>query len=57
MSPAKTSGGRFFEDFRLGEEIRHALPRTVTSGDAALYTALTGSRFALPSSDPGARSA
>jgi len=55
MSPAKTSGGRFFEDFRLGEEIRHALPRTVTSGDVALYTALTGSRFALPSSDLFAR--
>jgi len=56
MSTAKTSGGRFFEDFRLGEEIRHALPRTVTGGDAALYTALTGSRFALPGSDLFARS-
>jgi 2-methylfumaryl-CoA hydratase len=35
----------------LGEVIRHATPRTVTSGDAALYTALTGSRFAVSSSD------
>jgi 2-methylfumaryl-CoA hydratase len=28
--------GRFFEDFQLGETIRHATPRTVTSGDVAL---------------------
>lgn len=51
----KANPGRFFEDFRLGETIRHATPRTVTSGDAALYTALTGSRFALQSSDAFAR--
>jgi 2-methylfumaryl-CoA hydratase len=47
----KTNPGRFFEDFRLGETIRHATPRTVTSGDAALYTALYGPRFAVQSSD------
>src|SRR5919199_3104040 len=47
----KTNPGRFFEDFRLGETIRHATPRTVTVGDAALYTALYGSRFAVQSSD------
>ncbi len=47
----KTSSGRFFEDFRLGEEIRHATPRTVTTGDVSLYTALYGSRFAVQSSD------
>jgi 2-methylfumaryl-CoA hydratase len=46
----KTNQGNFFEDFRLGFEIRHATPRTVTVGDAALYTALYGSRFALASS-------
>jgi 2-methylfumaryl-CoA hydratase len=52
----KANPGRFFEDFRLGEEIRHATPRTVTAGDAALYIGLTGSRFVLPSSDVFARS-
>ena len=51
MTPTKTNSGRFFEDFRLGETIRHATPRTVTAGDAALYTALYGSRFAVQSSD------
>jgi 2-methylfumaryl-CoA hydratase len=47
----KTSPGNFFEDFRLGQAIRHATPRTVTAADAALYTALYGSRFAVQSSD------
>lgn len=47
--------GRFFEDFKLGEEIRHATPRTLTSGDVALYQALYGSRFALQSSSEFAR--
>ncbi|MEH3146535.1 MAG: MaoC family dehydratase [Methylobacterium frigidaeris] len=47
----KTNPGRFFEDFRLGEIIRHATPRTVTTGDVALYTALYGPRFAVQSSD------
>ena len=51
----KTDPGRFFEDFRIGEVLRHATPRTVTEGDRALYTALTGSRFALNSSDEFAR--
>jgi len=51
----KTNPGNFFEDFRLGQEIVHATPRTVTVGDAALYTALYGSRFALQSSDEFAR--
>ena len=35
-----TPGGRFFEDFRIGETIRHATPRTLTAGDASLYSAL-----------------
>ncbi len=51
----KVSPGRFFEDFRIGEVLRHATPRTVTEGDRALYMALTGSRFALNSSDEFAR--
>jgi 2-methylfumaryl-CoA hydratase len=42
--------GNFFEDFSLGQTIRHSTPRTVTAGDVALYTALYGSRFAVQSS-------
>ena len=48
---SKTNPGNFFEDFRVGQTIRHATPRTVTSGDQALYTALYGSRFAVQSAD------
>lgn len=51
----KSAVGRFFEDFRLGEEIVHATPRTLTVGDTALYQALYGSRFALQSSDEFAK--
>ena len=47
----KTNSGNFFEDFRVGQEIVHATPRTVTSGDVALYTALYGGRFAVQSAD------
>jgi 2-methylfumaryl-CoA hydratase len=47
----KTNAGNFFEDFRLGQVIEHATPRTVTAGDAALYVALYGTRFAVQSSD------
>ena len=47
----KTSPGNFFEDFRVGQIIKHATPRTVTTGDVALYTALYGSRFAVQSSN------
>jgi 2-methylfumaryl-CoA hydratase len=46
----KTSSGNFFEDFRLGQTIRHATPRTITDGDAALYCGLFGARFAVQSS-------
>ncbi len=52
---AKTSSGRFFEDFHLGDMIVHATPRTVTAGDVALYIALYGPRFAVQSSDAFAR--
>ena len=51
----KTNPGRFFEDYRLGETIRHATPRTVTGGDVALYTSLYGPRFAVQSSDAFAK--
>src|SRR5271169_3979861 len=48
---SKNSPCNFFEDFRIGEVIRHATPRTVTVGDVALYTGLFGARFAVQSSD------
>ncbi len=48
---SKTTSGNFFEDFRLGQSIRHATPRTVGVGDIALYNALYGPRFAVQSSD------
>jgi 2-methylfumaryl-CoA hydratase len=51
----KTNPGHFFEDFRLGQRLVHATPRTLTVGDASLYIALYGSRFALQSSDAFAR--
>ena len=51
----KTNPGHFFEDFRLGQVIKHATPRTVTAGVNVLYTALYGSRFAVQSSDPFAQ--
>ncbi len=47
----KTRPGNYFEDFHIGQRLVHAPPRTVTTGDTALYTALFGSRFALNSSD------
>ncbi|WP_245622959.1 MaoC family dehydratase [Kiloniella litopenaei] len=53
---SKTHAGNFFEDFYPGMVLTHATPRTITSGDQALYTALYGSRFAFSSSDEFARS-
>src|SRR6478736_4931684 len=50
IAMTKTSAGNFFEDFRLGQTIRHATPRTLTGGDVSLYTALFGGRFAVQSS-------
>ncbi|MEM7500290.1 MAG: MaoC family dehydratase [Pseudomonadota bacterium] len=48
---AKYAGGFFFEDYRPGDRLVHATPRTLTEGDRALYTALYPSRFALASAD------
>lgn len=47
----KTNPGRFFEDYRIGQVIRHAVPRTVAEGERALYHALYPARHALYSSD------
>ena len=55
MSKSKTEAGNFFEDFKVGQTIRHATPRTLTDADAALNIALYGSRFAVNSSDVFAR--
>lgn len=52
----KTNAGRFFEDYRVGEVIDHAVPRTVSGGERALYQALYPMRHALYSSDEFARS-
>jgi len=54
MSKAKS--GNYFEDFALDQVLRHATPRTLGEGERALYGALTGSRFALNSSDVFAQS-
>jgi 2-methylfumaryl-CoA hydratase len=51
----KTVSGNFFEDFRIGQTIRHATPRTVTVGDVAIYNGLFGARFAVQSSDAFAK--
>ncbi len=52
---SKTSAGRFFEDYCVGQVIEHAVPRTVSGGERALYHALYPARHALYSSDEFAR--
>ncbi|MBY6083490.1 MaoC family dehydratase [Ruegeria arenilitoris] len=52
---AKTNPGRFFEDYSIGQVLHHAVPRTVTEGERALYHALYPARHALYSSDEFAR--
>lgn len=53
----KTTAGNFFEDFEVGQTLRHAVPRTVSAGDVSLYTALYGMRFPVQSSAEFARAA
>ena len=52
----KTNPGNFFEDFKRGAKLVHAVPRTITEGDASLYIGLTGDRSPLYSSAEFARS-
>ncbi|WP_071672968.1 MaoC family dehydratase [Nioella nitratireducens] len=52
---AKTNPGNFFEDYFIGQRIDHAVPRTVSGGERALYHALYPARHALHSSDEFAR--
>ena len=49
-STSKTWSGNCFEDFRVGQDLVHATPRTVSEGDVAVYQAIFGPRFALQSS-------
>ncbi len=51
----KTNPGRFFEDYSVGDTIDHAVPRTLSGGEKALYHALYPSRHAMASSDEFAR--
>lgn len=53
---AKTNPGRFFEDYAVGDTLTHAVPRTVSGGERALYHALYPARHALYSSDAFAQS-
>lgn len=53
---SKTNAGRFFEDYAVGDVISHAVPRTISGGERALYHALYPARGALHSSDEFARS-
>lgn len=49
-------GGNFFEDLGPGQRLTNPVPRTITSGDVALYIALTGDRNPSRCSDEFARS-
>ncbi|MDG1768660.1 MAG: MaoC family dehydratase [Yoonia sp.] len=53
---SKTNAGRFFEDYAVGDVIKHAVPRTIKMGEGALYHALYPARHALHSSDMFAQS-
>ena len=55
MAQPKTNPGRFFEDYAPGQVIKHAVPRTLSGGERALYHALYPARHALTSSDEFAR--
>ena len=51
----KTNRGWFFEDYFVGQIINHSVPRTLTSGERAIYLAAYPARHALYSSDEFAR--
>ncbi len=51
----RPAAGYFFEDYAVGQKFVHAVPRTITHGDTALYQALTGSRNPLHCSEPFAQ--
>ncbi len=47
----KTNAGRFFEDYSVGQVIEHAVPRTLSGGEKAVYQSLYPMRHAIYSSD------
>jgi len=47
VKETKRTEGNFFEDFKVGGVIHHAVPRTVSEGDMSLYIALYGDRRPL----------
>lgn len=53
---SKTNAGRFFEDYSIGEKIIHATPRSIGSGERALYHSFYPARHAIFSSDVFAQS-
>ncbi len=55
MTGTKTNPGRFFEDYHVGQDLIHAVPRTISGGERALYHALYPARRAIYSSDEFAR--
>lgn len=55
MTATKTDSGNFFEDFKHGQILKHATPRTLNEGDVALYMSLYGPRFVVQSSDAFAK--
>lgn len=54
-APPRRPEGFFFEDYVPGQRFVHAIPRTITQGDVAIYQGLTGSRSTLHCAEPVAR--
>ncbi|MEM9432915.1 MAG: MaoC family dehydratase [Pseudomonadota bacterium] len=52
---SKTQAGRFFEGYNVGDVIDHAVPRTLSGGERALYQSLYPARHVFYSSDEFAR--
>jgi 2-methylfumaryl-CoA hydratase len=52
----KVFSGRYFEDFSIGQQLVHPVPRTLHGGDISTYISLTGDRSPLASSTELARS-
>ncbi len=52
----KADTGNYFEDLTTGRELVHAVPRTLTEGDASAYIALTAARSPLSCDAEFARS-
>lgn len=55
MCATKTNPGRFFEDYEVGQTLIHAVPRTISGGERALYHSYYPARHAIYSSDEFAR--